>query len=523
MSDGGERRSLGRRDLLRILGTGAAAAALPLGARGDGVETNDVEANGAWANGDALSRRVGQSGDAQRADVVIVGAGFAGLTAARALAKAGKKVVVLEARNRVGGRVKSGTIAGRTVDVGGMWAAASQTRILELIKEFGFELVPQFEAGKNITEAYHKRFEGAGASYGWGKTKDAEAERVAKRIDELSEGVPLDAPWKAAKALEYDTMSANDWFEKNTRDPEILSTLRGLTRGILTADAYQISFLYFLFYMRSGDSFESQAGFGQGTTQAWTVRETMHGVALKMAESFSAGSAGAGKGTIVFESPVRAISQTDAGVVVESDKGKWQAEYAIVCLPPPLALRIRYEPILPPQREILLQHMPMGSVVKYWLAYEKPFWRARGYSGMITSDELPSNLVCADGTLSGAGPGFLVGFMEARGGVEWTGKSMEERKKKVVERLVSFWGQDAAKPIEYEDQDWPSDPWSRGCYMASPGPGILSSVGEEIRVPHGRVHWAGTETADRWAGYIDGAVRSGDRAAGEVLGRFGKA
>jgi monoamine oxidase len=238
----------------------------------------------------------------------------------------------------------------------------------------------------------------------------------------------------------------------------------------------------------------------------------MHGVAAKIGEEL--------KEAIVFESPVRAISQSDVGVTVESDKGRWEAEFAIVCLPPPLALRIRYTPILPPEREILLQHMPMGSVVKYWVAYEKPFWRARGYSGLITSDELPSNLICADSSLSDAGPGFLVGFMEASGGIEWTGKSMEQRKKKVVERLVSFWGTDAARPIGYEDQDWPSDPWSRGCYMASPGPGILSSVGAVIRQPHGRVHWAGTETADRWAGYIDGAVRSGERAAGEVLGRM---
>ena len=222
----------------------------------------------------------------------------------------------------------------------------------------------------------------------------------------------------------------------------------------------------------------------------------------------------------MFESPVRAISQSDAGVTVEADKGKWEAEYAIVCLPPPLALRIRYAPILPPEREILLQHMPMGSVIKYWVAYEKPFWRARGYSGLITSDELPSNLICADSSLSEAGPGFLVGFMEARGGVLWSGTGKEARRKEVTRQLVRFFGEDAAKVIDYEDQDWPSDPWSRGCYMASPAPGILSSVGAVIRQPHGRVHWAGTETSERWAGYIDGAVRSGERAAGEVLGRM---
>jgi monoamine oxidase len=506
MSDHGEGRGVwGRRDLLRILGTGAAAAALPHVAVPAAAKTNEGTSSGQAA----------QDGEAKRADVVVVGAGFSGLTAARALAKAGKKIVVLEARNRVGGRVKAGTIAGRTVDVGGMWAAATQTKILEVIKEFGFQLVPQFEKGKNITEANHRRFEASGNAYGFGKAGDDEATRVMAKVDALSQQVPLDGPWKAAKAREWDTISAEDWFAKNTTNPEVLNTLRGLTRGILTADAYQVSFLYFLFYMRSGDSFVSQAGFGQGTTQAWTVRETMHGVAAKIGEEL--------KDAIVFESPVRAISQNEAGVTVEAEKGKWEAEFAIVCLPPPLALRIQYTPILTPQREILLQHMPMGSVIKYWVAYEKPFWRARGYSGLITSDELPSNLICADSSLSDAGPGFLVGFMEARGGVLWSGAGKDARRTEVVRQLGRFFGADAARVIDYEDQDWPSDPWSRGCYMASPAPGILSSVGEAIRVPHGRVHWAGTETSDRWAGYIDGAVRSGDRAAAEVLAKYGKA
>lgn len=212
----------------------------------------------------------------------------------------------------------------------------------------------------------------------------------------------------------------------------------------------------------------------------------------------------------MFESPVRAISQTDAGVVVESDKGKWEAKYAIVCLPPPFGLRIRYEPILPPEREILLQHMPMGSVVKYWVAYEKPFWRTHGYSGLITSDVLPSNLVCADSTLSDAGPGFVVGFMEASGGVEWTGKSMEERKWKVLERLVAFWGAGAARPIGYEDQDWPSDPWSRGCYMASPGPGILSSHGSHMDACIGRDGDVGSVGGIyRWGGAVWGSGGGG--------------
>jgi len=248
MSEKGEGRSVwGRRTLLRILGTGAAAAALPRAAAGRIAETRAGAEEGTDSQGGESRAEDSEGGESGRADVVIVGAGFSGLAAARALAKAGKKVVVLEARNRVGGRVKAGTIAGRTVDVGGMWAAATQTRILDLIKEFGFQLVPQFEAGKNITEANHKRFEGSGDSFGWGKATDQEAARVIGKVDALSKEVPLEAPWKAAKAREWDTMSAEDWFERNTTNPEVLNTLRGLTRGILTADAYQVSFLYFCF------------------------------------------------------------------------------------------------------------------------------------------------------------------------------------------------------------------------------------------------------------------------------------
>src|SRR3984885_16302213 len=183
MSDQGEGRGVwGRRDLLRILGTGAAAAALPRVAVSAAAKTNEGTSSGQAA----------QDGEAKRADIVIVGAGFSGSTAARALAKAGKRIVVLEARNRVGGRVKAGTIAGRTVDVGGMWAAASQTRILDLIKEFGFHLVPQFETGKIITEAKGGRFEGSAVAAGWGDKSDAEMARVFKEVDELSQSVPLD-------------------------------------------------------------------------------------------------------------------------------------------------------------------------------------------------------------------------------------------------------------------------------------------------------------------------------------------
>src|ERR1700757_1385443 len=206
-------------------------------------------------------------------------------------------------------------------------------------------------------------------------------------------------------------------------------------------------------------------------------------------------------------------------MAVRSDKGSWRADYVIVAVPLPLSVRITYEPPLPAQRDILAQHMPMGSVIKYAVAYEKPFWRERGFNGITWSDLPPSVALC-DVSPPEGGPGFLVGFFEAHNALKWTGRPMEERKKVVIERIVEFFGPEGAHPIDYEDQDWPAEVWSRGCYGASMGPGIMTTVGKVIRQPHGRIHWAGTETATRWMGYIDRAIRSGERAAPEVSALF---
>ncbi|HXM66710.1 MAG TPA: flavin monoamine oxidase family protein [Candidatus Acidoferrum sp.] len=478
-----------RRDALKLLGAGATA--LVAAERLHAAEVSHQDAD-------------------KHSDVVIVGAGFAGLSAARTLMRQGKKVVVLEARDRVGGRVKAAKIAGRTVDAGGMWVGPTQTHLLDLIKEYGLHLVPQFETGNNIADLGGKRLTASGEALGLDPETQAEYDRVIREITKLSDQVPLEAPWTMPRAEEYDDMTAEDWFASQTKNHTVLDFIRAYVRGIFTADAYQISFLYFLFYMRSGDNYDTLYGF-ENAAQAWTVKETMHQVAAHVAAEL--GSA------VVLQAPVRTISQDAAGVVVNSDKGNWKCDHAIVAVPLPLSVRINYDPVLPPERDILAQHMPMGSVIKYWVAYEKPFWRDRGLNGMLQSDQPPSEFISGDFTPSEGRPGLLAGFIEAHNAIAWTGRPTAERKKLVVERLVSFLGPEAANPIDYEDQDWPADPWSRGCYGASMTPGIMTTVGKSIRQPHGRIHWAGTETSTKWMGYIDGAIRSGERAAAEVLAR----
>ena len=481
--------NLTRREVIKLLGTGAATLV---------------------AASEAHSAALPQS-NAVRTEIVVVGAGFAGLIAARALSRQGRKIVVLEARDRVGGRVKAGKIAGRPIDFGGMWVGPSQTRLLDLIKEYNLHTVPQFETGMNIAEVGGRRLTASGEAIGFDAQTQGEYERVIHDLTRLSNQVPLDAPWNMARAEEYDQMTADDWFLSQTKNSAILSFLRAFVRAVFTADPYQISLLYLLFYLRSGDNYDTLYGF-ENAAQAWTVKETMHHVAVKVAAELG--------DAIMLNAPVRSISQDAEGVLVSSDLGTWRGAYAIVAVPIPLSVRISYEPVLPPQRDILAQHMPMGSVIKYWIAYDKPFWRERGLNGMLQSDQPPSEFISGDFTPAEGHPGLLAGFMEAHNSMAWTGRSMEERKRMVVQRLISFLGPEAANPIDYEDQDWPADPWSRGCYGPSMAPGILTTVGKVIREPHGRIHWAGTETSAKWTGYIDGAIRSGERAAEEVLARL---
>jgi monoamine oxidase len=388
-----------------------------------------------------------------------------------------------------------------------MWVGPTQTRLLELIKEYGLHTTPQFEDGKQVVELNGKRTLPEREALGFDSETQAEYERILGELNQLSAQVPLDSPWTMPQAEAFDDMTVEDWLESKTKNPTLTSIFQLTTRGLFTADPFQMSFLYFLFYLRSGDNFDTLAGY-ENAAQAFLVKETMHHLAARIADDLGQ--------TIVLEAPVSAIAQDSSGVNVSSEKGQWRADSAIVAIPLPLSVRIAYNPPLPAERDILAQHMPMGSVIKYWVAYEKPFWREHGLNGLMVSDTPPTDFF-SDASPPEGGPGFLVGFIEAHEAIKWMGRSTEDRKKLIVERIVSLLGPEGANPIDYEDQNWPREQWSRGCYGASMGPGVMTTVGKVIRQPHGRIHWAGTETSARWMGYIEGAIRSGERAAVEVL------
>jgi monoamine oxidase len=476
-----DRLTLTRRDSLKLLGTGAVVTAL------QAPSTLAVEP--------------------KAADVVIVGAGFAGMIAARNLIRERKKVVLLEARNRAGGRVKAGVIAGRTVDVGGMWVGPTQTKLLALIKEYGFHLIPQFATGKQISMVNGKRFVGKGEDFGFPAQVQTELDATFAELDRLSAQVPLDAPWAATEAVRFDNMTIEDWLRANVKNEMVRNVLRFIVHNINQAEPFQMSFLFFLFYIRSGDKLETLYGI-KDAAQAFLVEEGLHGVAEKLAAELAA--------TITYTAPVRKISQTADGVFVATETDAWKADHCIVAVPLPLSVRIMFEPPLTASRDALAQRMPMGSVIKWYLAYETPFWREQGWNGLSTNFST-LGIECIDVTPAAGKPGLLVGFFDGENGLRWSNHSADERKKFVTEQMTRVFGPAASQPIDYEDQNWPAEEWSRGCFVAWMGPGVMTSVGSSIREPHGRIHWAGTETSPKWMGYVDGAIRSGERAVEEIL------
>ncbi len=441
-------------------------------------------------------------------DVVVVGAGLAGLIAARVLLAAGLSVLVVEARDRVGGRLLNHTLkGGAVVEVGGQWVGPTQDRVLALAQELGVGLYPTYEEGEHFlaVNGAVKRY--SGDDFPLPGEAQADVGETQQRLEEMASTVPLEGPWRAAEAAAWDAQTLDTWLVANAKTEIGLGYWRTLVPALFSAEASEMSLLHFLFYCRSGGTIDRLVAT-HGGAQESRLEGGSQQLALRLAERLG--------DAVRLASPVRAIRQDDRGVEVTHDEGVVEAGRAIVAIPPTLAGRIRYSPALPPLRDQLTQQVPMGYVIKVQLAYPEPFWRAEGLSGSVFSldsdvsvilDNSPPDLSC----------GVLLGFLE---GVHarLAGKlPPQDRKELILSVFAKFFGPRAANPDEYVERDWAAEEWSRGCYGGRFGTGGWTGYGEALREPVGRIHWAGTETAEIWNGYMDGAVRSGERAAHEVL------
>ena len=445
----------------------------------------------------------------READVVVVGAGLAGLAAARELATAGTSAAVVDARERVGGRVLNEEIGdGKVVELGGQWIGPTQDRLRALAEELSVETFPTHAEGDNVLEYGGSVRRYAGTIPRMNPLVLLDVERAQRRLNRLARTVPLEAPWEAPNAATLDAKTAATWMRRNlvTRPGRMLLEL-GI-EAVWAAQPEDMSLLHVLFYIHSAGSLDRLFDTEGGAQQDRFVGGSQI-VPIRMARALA-------DEQLMLGAPVRRIEHGRGRVTVHADGARARGRRAIVAVAPTLAGRIAYEPPLPGLRDQLTQRMPLGTVAKCMAIYDEPFWRAEGLSGQATSARGPVRLTY-DNSPPDSSPGVLLGFLEGRQARVLGRIPVAERRSAVLACFARLFGPRAAAPERYVERLWAEEEWTRGCYGCHMPTGAWTGYGSALRAPIGPLHWAGAEYATVWNGYMEGAVRSGERAAREVL------
>jgi monoamine oxidase len=477
----GRKAAVDRRTLLK--GTAAAGAAVAVDAALAGPASADGKVPSAL----------------RKVDVAVVGAGLSGMSAARRLRRAGHSVVVLEARNRPGGRVINGSIGGgKIVELGAEFRGPGQDHLDALIKASGARTFPTFATGDPTVH-----FEGQILRV----DALAEVAAVAVGLQAMADEVPVDSPQSAPHAAEWDAQTLGTWITENTSPGLARAFLLELGGFALGCNSTELSLLCFLSLVAAHGGVLKLGGIQGGNQQDRIVGGTQvltDYLAKKLGDA------------IVLRAPVRVIDQTGGRVKVTTDAGAVQAGHVIVTVPPTLAGRIAYTPQLSALRDQFTQRAPMGYAIKSFAVYPTPFWRDAGLSGMWFSNVGPSSFGF-DNTPPEGTPGVLLGFLESDQGRHWGAKPEGERRAAFAAQLGTLFGDQASRPASYVEMNWATQQWTRGCSSYFLPPGMLTEYGAVMRAPVGRIHWAGTETGtDHW-GLMDAAISTGERAADEVL------
>lgn len=442
-------------------------------------------------------------------DVVIVGAGATGLNAAYRLQQAGKSVIVLEARDRVGGRLWTNAIDGQMYEIGGQWVSPDQTELIGTLEELGLETYSRFREGESVyvtPEGEAKRF--TGDIFPAGEHTEAEITRLIGILDELVAQTDPAAPWEHPRAKEFDHISFRAWLESESDDSEAVENISlFIADAMLTKPSHAFSLLQALLMAASAGSFSHLVDADFILDKR--VVGGLQSVPLVLAERL-------GPDVVRLEQPVRSISWGSLGAVVRSDELEVAADQVIVAVPPNLYDRIDYVPALPRLRQQQFQHQSLGLVIKVHATYETPFWRSAGLSGTAFS---PYQLVheAYDNSNHGESRGTLVGFVSDEKADAVFQLAASERKQRILESLATYYGPEALNPSVYYESDWAAEEWTRGAYATSFDLGGLTRYGAMQLEPIGPIRFGSSDLAAEGYQHVDGALRVGKRLAHEIL------
>ena len=445
-------------------------------------------------------------------DVVIVGAGATGLTIATDLEKAGFSTIVVEARDRVGGRLRTETIEGAVLELGGQWVSPDQEALIATLNELGLETFERFRDGDSVyVDATGSVTRFTGDLFPASPSTQNEIERLIALLSALTAEVNPAEPWNHPRAAELDAQSFEAWLEQNCNDAEARANV-GLfiAEAMITKPSHSFSVLQALLMASSAGGFEHlvDADFILDRRVVGGLQQVPLLLAAKLGNR------------VHLSQPVRRIEHTTDDVVVTTDDLTIRARRAVVAVPPNLYGRIQYSPALPAVRQQMHQHLSLGLVIKVHAVYPTPFWRAAGLSGTAFS---PFQVVheAYDNSGFGEETGTLVAFVSGETADAMLALAANERKAVILNSLATYFGEAARTPVVYFESDWVSEEWTGGAYAASFDLGGLARWGAALRSPVGPIRFASSDLAAEGYQHVDGAIRIGHDVAEELASGLG--
>ena len=444
--------------------------------------------------------------DRDDGDVIVVGGGISGMSAAKALHERGLDVHVVEANDRVGGRTWTDSAPGGPIDYGGMFIGDAHVHLTELGRELGLEMTPSGKPGADVYVVSGNVLHAVEGRLGATVPFSAELDASFEAIDALGRTVGSAAPWAAPPAAALDAKTVATWLDETCSSEDVKEFHRVTLNVVLGGDPAEVSLLFWAYYVDACGGMGALMGTQDGAQNAWWIGGAAQ-VSWRIAERLGA--------RVTLGHPVNRIEQTADRVVVHSGPRRWTATYAIVAMPPMLANRIAFEPEPSIARARLQMREAIGRCAKVQARYPTPFWLEAGLSGAIV-DTSEVGAFVLDGTKPTDDLATLVGFIGGSHFDSWLSLPATARRGAFLALLAKAFGGRAENPSYYHEATWIDQRWTPAP-LTFFAPGVFARFGAALRQPVGRIHFAGTEAASQWPGFMEGGVRAGQRAAADVV------